>query len=205
MCCTSNVRQIPWWMQKRYFKITGECGYHKDVVVGGPNNSISLRLCSEALIKHWNYSVFWNWIEWPNIFDLVLDIFRSSEGTLVGFCFRAAFCWVAENLTSVTVLPHLRQQVIEPGSAYVGLEAPYIWDREKDDSCLPCLSCCAFSCDFSPLPQLWKMPGGIYSFKWKWKNVNFGNLCGTVFGIMEVKLVADIAEEPRWDGPGGHI
>ena len=22
---------------------------------------------------------------------------------------------------------------------------------------------------------------------------------------MEVKLVADIAEEPRWDGPGGHI
>ena len=37
---------------KGTFKITGECGYHKDEVVGGPNNSISLRLCSEALIKH---------------------------------------------------------------------------------------------------------------------------------------------------------
>ena len=26
-----------------YYKITGECVYHKDEVVGGPNNSISLQ------------------------------------------------------------------------------------------------------------------------------------------------------------------
>ena len=55
---------------------------------------------------------------------MILDILRSSEETLVGFCFGAVFCGVAENLTSVTVLSHLRQQVIESGSTYcVKLEA----------------------------------------------------------------------------------
>ena len=45
----------------------------------------------------------------------------------------------------------------------------------------------------------------IYLFK---RKVELGleeNLGGTVFGIMEVKLVADVAEESWWEGPGRHI
>ena len=146
-------------------------------------------------MKHWNYSVFWCFpVSWPKISDMILDNLRSSEETLVGFCFGAVFCRVAENLTSVTVLSHLRQQVIESGSTYCV------------KSSLPRLFCCAFSCDSSPLPQLWKMPEK-YWFQWKIlvlekkSKTKNANLCGTVFSIMEVKLVTDIAEESRWDSP----
>ena len=70
---------------------------------------------------------------------------------------------------------------------------------------LPRLFCCAFSCDFSPLPQSSKMPGNTFVLKKSRIMTSPENLGGTVFGIMEVKLVADVAEESWWDGPGIHI
>ena len=49
------------------------------------------------------------------------------------------------------------------------------------------------------------MPGNTFVLKKSRIMTSPENLGGTVFGIMEVKLVADVAEESWWDGPGIHI